>query len=266
MNDNLISFGEQLLRSKFPPFPPRSKWDFTACPEDERFTCLRYECNVLAQSQDPTFSDRLPQHWKYPQWPDTPYLEIPEKIRRQAQRELDPERLEEDKAHEVIPTVTIPPEAFNAFQSCIAIGEPPIYECDGKALALLEIHHGMAPRNLLEAVVAYIRRYHVPNALSSRPEGAGSYARDFQADLNALTAYLLLKTLSPAEATVVTGELRAPTGKKKRSQRRSKRGLYSNAQEWRSAAERGEFLIKKTLEGKLTDSLLSERFERLFTP
>jgi hypothetical protein len=124
----------------------------------------------------------------------------------------------------------------------------------------------MAPENLLAAVAAYVRRYHVPQALTSRPEGAGSYARQLQADLNALTAYLLLKTLSPAEATVVTGELLAPTGKKKRSQRRSKRGLYSNAQEWRDAAARGEFLIKKTLEGKLTDSLLSERFERLFTP
>jgi hypothetical protein len=254
-----------LKLAKFPPFPPREQWDFSACPKDDRFTCLLYECYRIAQNKDPSFTNRLPLDWKskYPQWPDTPYLQIPEKIRRQAQPELDTAKLKQIMADEVIPS-SIPEEAFETWQLCCAIGEPPNYEKDGKAYVVLEIRRGMAPQHLLECGAAYIRTYHVPKALTVRLEGGASYARQLLADLNAVAAYILLETLTPAEATAVTRELPAPAGKKKKIKRLAKHGLYSTVQKWQAAQERGEFLIKKTLEGKLTATLFSERLASLF--
>jgi hypothetical protein len=86
--------------------------------------------------------------------------------------------------------------------------------------------------------------------LSTRPEGAGSYDRQFQADLTALRAHILLQHLTPAEALVITAELLGHP-------------LFSDEAQWRERAKRGEFLIKKTLEGQLTGVLLSEWLERL---
>ena len=94
-----------------------------------------------------------------------------------------------------------------------------------------------------------MRVYHAKKALSERPVGAGSYERQFAADLRALSAYILLQTLTPAEATVVTSELLGLT-------------LFSGEAEWRFAKERGEFLIKKTLEGQLTAVLLWVRLAK----
>src|SRR6266446_6649367 len=98
---NIIPVGSQ----PFPPYPPKAQWDFTGCPEDERFTCIIYTCYQIAHTEDPSFADRLEPSWKikYPMWPGTPYLEIPEKIRRRAQPELG-EQLDEIRAREVIPT------------------------------------------------------------------------------------------------------------------------------------------------------------------
>ena len=61
-------------------------------------------------------------------WPGTPYLEIPEDKRRAAQPEFDPTKLQQIEALELVPTEPIPPEAFEVFQTSIALGEPPIYE------------------------------------------------------------------------------------------------------------------------------------------
>jgi hypothetical protein len=254
-----------LKLAKFPPFPPKEQWDFSACPQDERYTCLLYECYRIAHSKDPSFAARLPADWqtKYPQWPAMPYLQILEETRRQAQPELN-EKLKDIKADEVIPT-SIPEEAYDAFRLAELIGEPPIYEEDGKAYIVLEISRGTSAQHLLECVAKYIGIYHVPKALTVRPEGGASYARQELADLNAVAAYILLETLTPAEATAVTGELLAPADKKKRSKALAKRGLYSTVQKWQAAQERGEFLIKKTLEGQLTATLLPERLASLFT-
>jgi hypothetical protein len=255
------------LHQEFPPHPPREKWDFSSCPTDERFTCLRYTCNQLAQEKYSLFADRLPPDWKvkYPQWPETPYLQIPEHERRIAQPELQPEKLRQKRASEVVPSEPIPAEVFDVFQSLIAIGQPPIYEHGTEAYALLKVPRGMAPHNLLAAVEAYLQIYHVPNALSIRPEGAGSYDRQFQAELNALTAYMLLETLTPEQATAVTAEGLSPSTKAKKRKTRLKRGLFSTPQKWLRAKARGEFLVKKTLEGQLTAVLLRERLASIST-
>ena len=155
------------------------------------------------------------------------------------------------KAGEVIPT-SIPEEAYDAFRLAELIGEPPIYEEGGKAYIVLEISRGISAQHLLACVAEYVRTYHVPKALTIRPEGGGSYARKFQADLNALTAHILLQTLKPSEATAVTSEL---------LQRHDKRGLYTGDKEWKAAAERGGFLIRKTKEGQFDVTLLSEQLD-----
>jgi hypothetical protein len=242
---------------KFPPFPPRQEWDSTACPQDERFTCLVYTCYALAQKLDPSFTDRLPKDWKtkYPRWPVTPYLQIPEEARREVQPDLHNKTKVMAKG---IIARSIPPETFKSLELLNATGNPIIHTRDGKTFVLLDVSHGMSPEHLAKHLGALAREYLDPKLLGVRPEGAGSYARQFQSDLNALTAYMLLQTLSPAEASVVSAEL--PSIRTKGKSRR-KRGLYSTVQKWLEARERGEFLIKKTLEGRLLAVLLLERLE-----
>ena len=132
---------------KFPPFPPQAQWGFRACPALARFTCLDYSCKALAQKKDPSFADRLPAEWKAKYqgwWPATPYLEIPESVRLAAEPELDPAKLQEIMAKELVPNEPIHQEAFEVFQSCIAIGELPVYEDMTGAYALIKIPRGLA--------------------------------------------------------------------------------------------------------------------------
>jgi hypothetical protein len=245
--------------TKFPPVPPRAEWDFSACPEDERLTCLIYSYYRIAQSKDPSFADRLPPEWKskYPMWPGKPYLGIPKDIRQGAQPELDPGKLRQIMADTVIAR-TIPDETFEALRLQNILGAPIIHRDGDKTFMLLEVSHGMSPSNLNGHFKALAMEYFGPEGLSARPEGAGSYARQFEADLNALTAYILLETLTPEQATAVTSDLVLSAGKAKNRKHRVKRGLYSTTQKWRAAQKRGELLIKKTLEGQLTAVLLSE--------
>jgi DNA-binding transcriptional ArsR family regulator len=231
--------------SKFPPFPPREKWDFGACPIGERFTCLKYACYARAQEKDPSFADRLPQDWKvkYPQWDKVPYLQIPEHERRAAQPELG--NIRKVMADELIAR-SIPEETFKALNLLNSTGSPLIMRVGNKTLLVLAISDGMSPPTLSEHLEALSKEYLEPKALTTRPEGAGSYPRQFQADLNALSAYILLQSLTPADAYVVTDELLGHP-------------LFSTTQRWLEAKNRGELLIKKTLEDRLDAFLVSER-------
>jgi hypothetical protein len=241
---------------KFPPIPPQNQWDFFTknCPAEERFTRLKYECRRRAYYEDPSFADTLPTDWqtKYPQWPGTPYLNIPDAIRRQAHPELTPAGLQKIMADQIAAR-SIPEEAYEVFRQCAANDEPLVYEQIDEAYVVLRIRRGMPFTDLNKHWEAYAREYHEPKALTKRPEGAASNPRKFEAELNAITAYILLQTLTPAEATAVTVGLR-----------KAKRGLYNGDKEWRNAAERGEFLIKKTKEDLLDDILLIEAFDRTF--
>jgi hypothetical protein len=239
---------------EFPPVPPQSQWDFflKPCPEDERFTRLKYELHRRAYYEDPSFADRLPTAWrtKYPQWCDTPYLDIPEEGRRQA-------GLQKTMADAMLAR-SIPEEAYEVFRLCDAIGEPLAYEHKDGIDIVLRVHRGMSLEALIEHLEAYAREYHGAKALTERPEGGGSYARQLQADLNALTAYILLQTLTPAEATAITGELLA-------DKTSPKLGLYSKDQAWKKAADRGKYLVKQTLEGKLDAVLVLEQVSKILS-
>jgi hypothetical protein len=250
--------------SNFPPFPPRDQCDFTACPEDERLPCLVYVCYQQACRKDSSFAERLPPEWriKYPDWPGKPYLQIPKEIRRQAQPELDPAKLQQVMADAMMARA-VPEEAYEVLRSLADYGEHAVYEQGNKAWVLLEISRGMSLPNLIEHLEAYARVRHGPRALTKRPEGAGSYPRKFQEDLNALTAYILLQTLTPAQATDATSKWVKSAGETEDGKRRVKRGLYSTTQKWRAAQERGAFLIKKTIEGKLTATLLQEQRDKV---
>lgn len=233
----------------FPSFPPQPNWDFSACPQDERFTLLKYTCYLLARQKDPAFEP--PDDWKrkYPRWNEIPYLQIPESVRRAAQRDLsNPGQV---RAMDLIAR-SVPQEIFQALELLNSLGDRLILTENQKTFVLLEIGHGTSLPSLLEHLEALARECFGPRLLGVQPEGAGSYPRQFQADLNALSAYILLQTLSPEEATVITSELLG-------------RALYSTTQKWREARDRGEFLIKKTLEGQLDAVLLSEAFERVIS-
>ena len=249
--------------------PPSSKaeWDFRACPVDERFSCLNYSCKREAYRLDPSFADSLSPDWKakYPNWPKKAYLEIPEHIRRAAQPEFQQDVLKRILAQEMVPTAPVPLGAFNAFESCIANGEPPIYEdCTG-AYALIKIPRGKSPAGLRETAQAYADVCLAPHALGQDPEGAGSYARQLQAELNAVSAFILLRTRNPADVTAYTAELFGPSAEKgKRRQGKHRYGLYNGDKEWRNAAARGELLVKKSLKGRLDAFLVSERLAERF--
>lgn len=228
-----------------PTFPPQPNWDFTACPQDERFTCLKYTCYALARQKEPSFEP--PGDWeaKYPRWFETPYLQIPEEIRQAAQAELSNAR---QVMAEALIAHSIPEEIFKALSQLNSTNSPLIMREDNKTFVVLEVSHGMSLPSLIEHFEALAREHFGSQALSIRPEGAGSYARQLQADLNALSAYILLQALTPAETTVITNELLG-------------RPLFSTSQKWLDAKNRGELLIKKTLKGRLDAFLVSEQVE-----
>jgi hypothetical protein len=218
--------------------------DFSACPPDERFTCLDYTCKALAKKQDPSFEP--PPEWQMQYqgwWPHTPYLLIPEDIRRAAQPELNDRGAV--MAKELIAR-SMPQAIFRALELLNELGKPVILTEDHKTFAILQVSDGMSPASLREHFEALAKQYFDPRLLSIRPQGAGSYDRQFAAALNCVSAYILLQTLSPAEAIAITLEL-------------LNRALYSTPQKWLEARDRGEFLLKKTLEAKLTEVLLLER-------
>ena len=238
------------LPPKFPLFQPREKWDFSSCPPAARFSCLVYSCNQLAQEKDPVFADKLAPDWKvkYPQWPETPYLQIPLHERHLAQPELS--NLGKVMAEALIAR-SIPEETFKALSLLNTIGSPIIQREGNKTFVLLEVSHGMSLPSLVDHLEALAKEHFGPKALTIRPEGAGSYPRQLQADLNALSAYILLQSLTPAEAYVVTDELLGHP-------------LFSTPQRWLEAKNRAELLIKKTLEGQLDAFLVSEQVESQF--
>jgi hypothetical protein len=156
---------------------------------------------------------------------------------------------------------SVPEETFKALEVLNATGKPIIHTKDHKTFVLLDITHGMSPSSLWEHLEALTKELIGPDLLGVRPEGAGSYDRQFQSDLNALTAYILLQTLSPAEATAVTSEVISYSVRTRKHKIRRKQGLYSTVQKWLDAKERSEYLVKITLEGQLTAELLRERLE-----
>jgi hypothetical protein len=231
---------------KFPPGPPRETWDFSACPQDRRFECIVYTCYALAQKIDPSFADRLAAEWKakYKGYcPLTPYVQIPETVIRATEPTFD--RPKEIIAH------SISEEIWQELRVLNTNGKPIILTVGTKTFVVLEMGHGMSPPHLREHLEALAKEHFDPKSLTIRPTGAGSYPRQLQAELNALSAYILLEIekLPPADATILTAELMG-------------RPLYSSESEWRSGQARGELLVKKTLEGRLTATLVAEQVRK----